>query len=159
MTWPTHWQHVRRITLYVLLMFTGFVILWLVLLAAVRSGGDNHPRLVTEVEIHSLQARWGVDVLAVPIIATVIMIARRRRREVGDVAIAFLVGLAAVVGMMYLPSAVMGGRVPWPMRTTHYFDTSGYLDTALAYATVVIVICVVLNRIAARASSPPTGVA
>lgn len=153
MTKAMQWRRVRRITWYVLLMFIGFVIIWLVLLAKVRSAGPNYPQLVTEVEVHSLQVRWGIDVLAVPIIAAAIIVARHRRNEFGDIAIALLVGLSAAVGMAYLPSAVMGGHIPWPLRTTH-FDASGYVDSALVYAAVIVVICIVVNRIAASVSSP-----
>lgn len=83
--------HQRRITFYVLLLFAGFVISWLVLLAKIRSD-DNRPTLVTEVEIHSLQARWGMDLLVVPIVAAAIALMRRKRHVIGDVVIAIVIG-------------------------------------------------------------------
>jgi hypothetical protein len=150
----SRWQHVRRITSYVLLMFVGFVMTWLVLLAKIRSAGDDRPTLVTEVEIHSLQARWGLDLLAVPAIAAVIALVRRSRREIGDVVIGLVVGLAAAVGMAYFPSAAMGGHIQWPL-TSGYFDTSGYIDDSLAYAVALIALLVIVNRVAARIVSSP----
>lgn len=143
------WQHVQRVTSYVLLMFIGFVINWLVLLARVRSGYDNRPPLVTEVEVHSLQARWGLDLITVPVIAAVIVLVRRNRRQIVDLAIALAIGLAIAIGLAYFPSAVMGGHIRWPFSGS-YFDTTGYIDDALAYTAVVVVILLILNRLAAR---------
>ena len=148
MTSITRWQHVRRVTLYVLLMFAAFVVSWLVLLVKVRSDGDNRPPLVTEVEIHSLQARWGLNLLIVPIVAAVIALVRRRKREIGDLLIAIGIGLAVAIGMAYFPSAVMGGHIRWPL-TSRYFDTSGYIDDSLVYAAAVVAVLLIVNRIAA----------
>jgi hypothetical protein len=146
----TRWLHVRRITGYVLLMFTAFVISWLVLLAMVRSSSDNNrPTLITNVEVHSLDALWGVDLLTVPIIAAAIAVLRRSRRMVGEIAIALVIGLAIAIGMAYFPSAVMGGHIRWPFRSTHV-DTSGYIDLALTYAVSVGVILLIVSRVAAR---------
>lgn len=147
MTSPARWQHVRRVTLYVLLMFAAFVVSWLVLLVKVRSDGDNRPPLVTEVEIHSLQARWGLNLLIVPMVAAVIALVRRKR-DVGDLLIALGIGLAVAIGMAYFPSAVMGGHIRWPL-TSRYFDTSGYVDDSLVYAAAVVALLLIVNRIAA----------
>jgi hypothetical protein len=141
------WQHVRRITFYVLLMFAGFVIIWLMLLTKVRSEANNRPPLVTEVEVHSLEARWGLNLLAVPIMAVSIAVVRRRRRELSDVAIALIVGLVLAVGMAYFPSAVMGGHVPWPL-TTSYFDANGYVDLSLIYALGAAALLLIIQRMA-----------
>jgi hypothetical protein len=148
----TRWEHVRRITLYVVLMFGGFVLGWLVLLAKVRSGGNSRPPLVTEVEIHSLQARWGLNLLVVPFIAGAIAIVRRSHREVGDLLIALVVGAVLAIGMAYFPSAVMGGHVLWPFRSTH-FDPTGFMDLSLMYAIGVIAILLIVNRITARTAT------
>jgi hypothetical protein len=152
MTPTTPLEHVRRITLYVLLMFAGFVLGWLVLLAKVRSGGDSPALLITEVEIHSLQPRWGLNLLVVPFIAALIAIVRSSHREVGDVLIALAVGAVLAIGMAYFPSAVMGGHVRWPFRSTH-FDPSGFMDLSLMYAIGVIAILLIMNRIAARTAT------
>jgi hypothetical protein len=143
----TRWQHVRRITFYVLLMFAGFVIVWLMLITKVRSGVINWPSLVTEVEVHSLEARWGLNILTLPIMAASIAVVRRRRRELGDVTIALIVGLVTAVGMAYFPSAVMGGHIPWPF-TTSYFDTNGYIDLSLIYATGAAALLLIIHRMA-----------
>lgn len=148
MTTASQWPHVKRVTSYVLLMFVGFVIIWLVLLAMVRSTGDNRLQLVTEVEIHSLQARWGLDLLTVPIMAALIALARRSRGEIGDLLIALGIAIAVASGMAYFPSAVMGGHIHWPFAI-RYFDTSGYLDDALTYAACVGAVLVIVNRVAA----------
>jgi hypothetical protein len=142
-------QHVRRITFYVLLIFGGFLVSRLILSANVRSEGAHQSRLVTEVEIHSLQARWGIDLLAVPIISMAIMVAQRGRRVIGSAAVASLIALLAAGGTVYVPSAVMGGHIGWPLGRAYFFDTSGYVDIALFYSAVVVTICVIVNRIAA----------
>jgi len=148
---PTaRWQHARRITGYVLVMFSAFVMSWVALLAKVRSGAeDTRPTLVTDVEIHSMQARWGVDLLTVPLIAVVIAAMRRSRRAVGDVVIALFIGLTIAIGMAYFPSAVMGGHIWWPVNSTR-FDTNGYIGLSLTYAIVIVAVLLIVNRIAAR---------
>lgn len=148
MTQATRSQHVRRITFYVLLMFAAFVLSWLVLLAKMQSRGYNRPVLVTEVEVHSLQARWGVNVLVVPLVAAAIAVVRRRERELLDVVVAFAVGAVLAIGMTYFPSAVMGGHVRWPFRSTH-FDPTGFMDLSLTYAVGVIAALLIVNRMAA----------
>jgi hypothetical protein len=75
MTARTRSEHVSRITLYVLLMFSGFVISWLMLLANVRSDSEKRSSFITEFEIHGMQVQWGLNLLSVPIIAAVIALA------------------------------------------------------------------------------------
>ena len=145
MTQPAHWQHVRRIAFYVLLMFAGFVLIWLLLLAKVRSSGDHRPPLVTEVEVHSLQVRWGLDLLAVPMIAAAIGIVRRGRGEAGDVLVALILGVVLAIGMAYFPPAVMGGHVRWPFRSNH-FDPSGFTDLSLMYALGVVALLLIVAK-------------
>jgi hypothetical protein len=146
------WRHIRRTTFYTQLMFAGFVMVWLVLLTTVRSDGNNAPPLITDVEIHSLQARWGMDLLAVPVVATVIALLRRQRTEIGDLVIALVIALAVALGMVFFPAAVMGGHIRWPLTTT-YFDANGSIDYALTYAVGMSVILFVINRIAAYTST------
>ena len=152
MTPATPREHVRRITLYMLLMFAGFFVSWLVLLAKAQSGGDSGPPLVTEVEIHSLRVQWGLNLLVVPLIAAAIAIVRRSHREVGDVLIALAVSAVLAIGMTYFPSAVMSGHVRWPFRSTH-FDPTGFMDLSLTYAIGTIAVLLVVNRIAAGSAT------
>ena len=147
------WRHVQRITAYTLLMFGAFVISWVVLMAKARAEiGEVHRTLVTDVEIHSLQARWGVDLLTVPLIAVVIALVRRRRSALLDVVVALMLGLTIAPGMAYFPSAVMGGHIRWPLVTT-WLDTTGYIDLSLTYAIATAAVLFIVNRIAARRSS------
>lgn len=149
MSWRTGWQHIHRITFYALIMFIGFVVTWLVLLAMVRSGDDNQPTLVTEVEVHNLEARWGLDLLAVPAVAAAMVVLRRNRREIVDVAIALGIALVIAIGLAFFPSAVMGGHIRQPFSGLHFY-TGSYIGDALAYTAAVVVTLLIVNRLAAR---------
>jgi Terpene cyclase DEP1 len=144
----TSWRNARDVTFYVLLFFFGFVVIWLFLVAKVRAEGEKVPRLVTDVEIHRLEARWGLDLFAVPMIAMVTAVLQRKKR-IGHLVLAIGISLGVAIGMAYFPAAIMGGHIRWPVSST-YFDSSGFLDYALTYATGVVVMLFFVNRIAAR---------
>jgi hypothetical protein len=67
-----------------------------------------------------------------------------------------VIGLAIAIGMAYFPSAVMGGHIRWPFRSTH-FDTSGYIDLALTYTVGIEAILLIINRVAARTATTAGG--
>lgn len=92
-------------------------------------------KLATDVEIHSLQIRWGWDLWSFVLFALVAAIvqARRRRSIFVPAGLSAALAMGLALGMAYYPALTLSGRMSSPF---------GGLDRAfhesIAFAAVVI---------------------
>jgi hypothetical protein len=137
-------QHIQRLTLHLLIVFVAFAATRFVLIEKVRSEPyrDYHRILVTDFAVDGLAARWGLDLLVVPIVA--VGIAIMRRWQIGDVLVAFALALSLAICMAYFPSSVMSGHLRWARIS------GDYMVLSFTYAIAIVVALVVVNRVAAR---------